>query len=494
MSKICLVLTGKTLAIDLEILNRYRPYIDLVELRGDYLIPEEQSMLHHFPKMAGLPVLLTMHCKENGGLFPGTEAECMSLLAHAFSNTAAWQPHFAYVDIACDMNMPELEKAARTSGTRIVRSFHDFNGTPSNLAGRIRKLSRVGDEILKAAVMPQSLNDVAFLIKLANDFGNTEKIFLSMEKRGTCTRILSEQLGSAWTFAYAKDIPGVKSSAPGQLSPKELCEIYRFREINKDTAVYGILGWPLESISSPLIFNKVFSREEINAVYIPFPCDSSDDFTQLAEIIKLRGATVTVPHKKAVLSHLVWLSEEVRRTEACNTIVRQEDGWYGYNTDAPGFSESILRYFDREDLSGINVTILGAGGAAKAVAGEISRLGGRALIVNRTLERARKLAYLHHFDAATLEAGVEKIIADYSDLIINATSVGMEPAIENDPLEMYEFKGHEKVIDIIYKPEQTRFLRRAAHVGCTTLNGYDMFIRQIRYQFKHFFGKEYPLV
>jgi 3-dehydroquinate dehydratase/shikimate dehydrogenase len=494
MSKICLVLTGKTLAIDLEILERYRPYIDLVELRGDYLIPEEQPMLYHFPKMAGLPVLLTMHRKENGGFFPGTETERIALLTHAFSNTAAWQPHFAYVDIACDMDAPELEKAARSSGTRIVRSFHDFNGTPADLAERIRKLSRVGDEILKAAVMPQTLDDVAFLIQAANDFRNAEKIFISMGKRGTCTRILSEQLGSAWTFAYAKDIPGAKSSAPGQLSPKELCEIYRFREIKEDTAVYGILGWPLETVSSPAIFNKVFAREQMNAVYIPFPCDSPEGFMRLAELIKVKGATVTVPYKKAVLSHLVRISEEVRRTEACNTIVRREDGWHGYNTDAPAFSDSMLRYFDRKDLSGMNVTIVGAGGTAKAVAGEVSRLGANALIVNRTRERAQEIASLYRFTAAALEAGVEKLIADYSDLIINATSVGMEPAIENDPLEMYAFKGHEKVMDIIYKPEQTRFLRRAAHAGCTTLNGYDMFIRQTRYQFKHFFGKEYSLV
>jgi 3-dehydroquinate dehydratase/shikimate dehydrogenase len=232
----------------------------------------------------------------------------------------------------------------------------------------------------------------------------------------------------------------------------------------------------------------------MNTVYIPFPCDSPDGFMRLAELMGVKGATVTVPHKKAVLSHLVRFSEEVRRTGACNTIVRREDGWYGYNTDTPAFSDSMLRYFDREDLSGMNVTIVGAGGAAKAVAGEVSRLGGKVLIVNRTLERARELAALHNFTAASLEAGVENLIADYSDLIINATSSGMEPAIENDPLEMYTFKGHEKVMDIIYKPEQTRFLRRAARAGCTTLNGYDMFIRQTRYQFKHFFGKEYPLV
>ncbi|MDR2054024.1 MAG: type I 3-dehydroquinate dehydratase [Treponema sp.] len=494
MSGICLVLTGKTLAIDLEILERYRPYIDLVELRGDYLIPEEQPMLYHFPKMAGLPALLTMHSKENGGLFPGAEAERIALLTRAFSNTAARQPRFAYVDISCDTDAPELEKAARAGGTRIVRSFHDFNGTPSDLAARIRKLSRVGDEILKAAVTPQTLDEVAFLIQVANDFRNAEKIFISMGKRGACTRILPEQLGSAWTFAYAKDIPGAKSSAPGQLSPKELCEVYRFREIKEDTAVYGILGWPLETASSPAIFNKVFAREQMNAVYIPFPCDSPNGFMRLAELIKVKGATVTVPHKKTMLPHLARLSEEVRRTGACNTIVRGEDGWHGYNTDAPAFSGSLLRYFDREDLSGMNVTIVGAGAAAKAVAGEVSRLGGKALIVNRTLERAQELASLYRFIAAALEAGVENLIAGYSDLIINATSAGMEPAIENDPLEMYTFKGHEKVMDIIYKPEQTRFLRRAARAGCTTLNGYDMFIRQTRYQFKHFFGKEYPLV
>ncbi|MDR2602885.1 MAG: type I 3-dehydroquinate dehydratase [Spirochaetaceae bacterium] len=493
MSRICLVLTGESLLENAKFIKNSIDCIDMVELRADYLLPEERASVSGFTKTAGLPVLLTANPLSQGGLFEGGEDEREAFLLGAVEGAAAGGKPFAFVDVNAGSKMDSLEAAAAAAGTRIVRSFHDFNGTPENLAQKMRSFIKRSDEIAKAAVRPKNLDDVALLIEEARNFNECEKVFISMGRQGICTRILAEQIGSAWTFACAQTPNGVLASAAGQISPEELCSFYRFRSINKDTAVYGILGWPLEASSSPEIFNGAFSHTNRNAVYIAFPSENADAFMRLAEVINLQGAAVTVPHKKAVISGLAQASEGVKNIGACNTIVRNEDGWRGYNTDAKGFSDSLLEWMGRKDLRGVKTVLIGAGGAANAAAFELSRLGAGVLIVNRTLETAQKLADAYVFKSASLkERDVSLKIAQYSDLIINTTSVGMEPRIENDPLEMYQFNGSEKVMDVIYKPAQTRFLRRAAKAGCLTLNGRDMLERQAHLQYLRYFNEPYP--
>jgi shikimate 5-dehydrogenase len=126
------------------------------------------------------------------------------------------------------------------------------------------------------------------------------------------------------------------------------------------------------------------------------------------------------------------------------------------------------------------------------VAFEIHRLRGKALALNRTLHRARELAEPYHFAWSGLDSRGLDLMKAYNDIIVQTTSVGMDPDIAGDPLELYPFRGDEVVMDLIYKPERTRFLARAVEAGCRALNGYDMLTRQAKYQYSCFFGKEYP--
>jgi 3-dehydroquinate dehydratase/shikimate dehydrogenase len=309
---------------------------------------------------------------------------------------------------------------------------------------------------------------------------------------GVNTRILAEHLGSYLSYTAVQNEPDMPSAAPGQLDPKELAELYRFREITYKTRLFGILGYPLRVTSSPIFFNRVFGEENIDAVYIPFPSDSLESFLELAELLHLEGVSVTVPYKQAVMEHLEAQSDEVKHVGACNTLVHSPRGWMGYNTDARGFSDSLMEFIKKKTLKGKRLTIIGAGGAARAVAAEIYRLKGSALILNRTSLRARELAAPYKFAwGGTDTRGIEQM-NQFQDIIIQTTSVGMEPDIEEDPLEEYIFSGKEAVMDLIYKPEQTRFLQRAVKAGCTVINGYDMLLRQARYQYNLYMGKEFP--
>ncbi|MDR1363596.1 MAG: type I 3-dehydroquinate dehydratase [Spirochaetaceae bacterium] len=493
MTKICLCLTAKTIERDLEIIKKYRKYIDIAELRADCLLHEECFSIRRFPELAGLPVILTIRRKSDGGNFDMSERSRIVLLSKAMAFAEVDVRHnFAYVDLEEDLELPSLEEAARAFGTKIIRSFHSFTGPHDKLRERINAMYHVGDEIVKAAIKAESLDDVTQLFEISRELGDREKILVGMGDNAVCSRILSQKLGSYLCYTAAKGEPDLPQAAPGQPDPVELNTLYRFRSITQDAEIYGILGYPLKATASPLFFNGVFERENKNAVYVAFPSQLAAPFFRLADEIGLRGAAVTVPHKEAVLPHLASMSDQVASVGACNTIVRTDEGWSGYNTDTEGFSGSLLDFIGRKDFKGKRATIIGAGGAARAVASELHRLKGKALILNRNKLRAQQLAGIYNFEYAGLDPDGLKLIKKFSDIIIQTTSVGMEPDVNGDPLRNYQFTGKEVVMDIIYKPERTALLKRAAAANCRVLNGADMLLRQAKLQYQHFFGKKYP--
>jgi 3-dehydroquinate dehydratase/shikimate dehydrogenase len=494
MAKICLCLTGKTLERDLEILQKNRKYVDIAELRVDCLDPDERFLIRRFPEMAGLPVILTVRRDIDGGRYIGGEGARIGLLSKglAFAEVDR-RRNFAYVDLEEDLHVPSLEDAARTFGTRIIRSYHNIRDVDEDLIGRIRGLSRVGDELVKVAVMSHSTDDVLRVYRAARETADLDKILICMGHYGASTRILAAHLGSYLSYTTAAGEPDIPPAAPGQFDPRELAELYRFRNITRETKIFGVVGYPLAATASPGFFNTVFGLENTNAVYVPFPADSIHSFMQVAEEIGLLGVSVTVPYKEEVLPYLTQKSDDVLAIDACNTLIRNSRGWTGLNTDAPGFTDSLLEFAKRKNLKGKRVTIAGAGGVARAVAAEVYRLGGKALILNRTAIRARDLAVRYHFAWGSLDSQGIELMDRYGDIIIQTTSAGMEPDVELDPLELYTFSGRELVMDLIYKPEMTRCLRRAADAGCRIINGYDMLIRQARYQYVHFMEREFPV-
>jgi 3-dehydroquinate dehydratase/shikimate dehydrogenase len=486
-------LTAKTLARDLEILEKYRRYVDMAELRVDCLDPDERFLIRRFPGQAGLPVILTVRREKDGGKYVGGEGARIRLLSEGIAFAEAdRRQNFAYVDMEEDLNVPSLEEAARTFGTRIIRSWHNFSGIGEDMAGKIRRLCRTGDELAKVAVMPQGSEDLLQVVKAARETRGVDKILLCMGHYGVFTRILAEKLGSQISFTTAFNEEDAPSAGPGQLDPRELVELYRFRKITADTLVFGVTGFPLTVSDSPRFFNTIFGMEETDAVYVPFPTDSVPALIKLAEDLDVQGLSVTVPYKEKVLSHLSHQSHEVETVGACNTLVRSPQGWAGYNTDIQGFSDSLLEFVGKKNLKGKKITIIGAGGAARAVTAEIFRLAGKALVLNRTLTRARELAQPYKFLWGGLDREGVANMAKYSDIIIQTTPAGMQGNPASDPLETYDFSGREMVMDLVYKPEITPFLNRAQAAGCPILNGYDMLIRQARHQYTLFLKKEFP--
>ena len=493
MAKLCLCLTAKTLKRNLEIINTYRKYADIAELRVDCLEPDERLLIRHFPEQAGLPVILTIRRKADGGYFESGEGARINLMARGLAYADAdRRRNFAYIDIEEDLNVPSLEEAARTFGTRIIRSYHNYSGSEADIAAKIRSIRHAPDEIIKLAVMAHSVWDVLKLLRAGKVSASQEKILVAMGHFGLCSRILAEQFGSFLCYASALYEPDALPAAPGQIDIQELAQLYRFRSISSTSKVYGVTGFPLAATSSPRFFNTIFRLEELDAVYVPFPADSVEACIELMHELKTTGLSVTVPYKESVIPFIAGQSAEVRSIGACNTISMDPRGWQGTNTDARGFSDSLLAFTGRSHLKRQRVTLIGAGGTAKAVAYELHRLGAKTLILNRTATKARDLAALYKFDWGGLDSrGIDKM-GKYRDIIIQTTSVGMEGSEPGDPVALYNFSGREEVMDLIYVPGMTDFLKRASNAGCRVQNGLDMLVRQACYQYVEFTGKEFP--
>jgi 3-dehydroquinate dehydratase/shikimate dehydrogenase len=492
MAKLCLCLTAKTIDRNLEILNKYRKFTDIAELRVDCLEDDERLYVRRFPELAGMPVILTIRRDVDGGKFSSGEGARVKLLARGLAFASADSRfNFAYVDIEDDFNVPSLEEAARTFGTKIIRSYHNLSGVIDNIPAKIKSMRRSGDEIVKVSLTTNSTADVLSVFRASKACPNMEKIMICMGHYGICSRILAERFGSYLCYSSAlseKETPG----ASGQLDIKDLNELYRFRKINKKTKIYGITGYPLNASVSPWFFNTIFNLENTDAVYVPFPANAVSSFMDLARELDIKGIAVTLPYKESVLSEVTKCSPEVQSIGACNILSRSSDGWHGENTDCIAFSNSLLTFLQRKNLKWKKVTIVGAGGIARAVAAEVYRLGGKALILNRTVHKAMNIASQYKFKWGGLDSHGIELMSKYSDIIIQTTSAEMEDYDNADPLKLYTFTGKEAVMDLVYIPAETAFLKRAAAAGCKTINGYDMVLRQVCIQYTSFTGKEIP--
>lgn len=525
-SKICLCLTAPTLEQDVKLVEKYKNWIDLVELRVDCLNQDQQLLIREFPKMIDLPAILTIRRKIDGGNYTQGEGARTVLFAKGLS-FAALDPkkNFAYIDMEEDLSIPSLEEAARAFGTRIIRSVHNISAPITNIAELVKTIPHSADEICKIAFMPKTLSDVTNLYKEAKKIKNQDVILIAMGHFGVSTRILPSKLGSLLTFTSPKPEDLIFTNrelqddsslseqsnnslqkendsslqnkvqaiaAPGQLDPITLSEVYNFKSIGKDTKVFGVTGFPLAATKSPLIHNIGYREKGIDAVYIPIPAETPEEALNFANELEITGLSVTVPHKERILPYISQISEVAGEIGSTNTVIKQDDSWYGTNTDAAGFSKALIEFLGRKNLRFCKVAIIGAGGAAKAVANAIRELGGKACIFNRTVEKAKELALQYKFKWAELSPQNNYILEKYSNLIIQTTSIGMTPKEDADPIPFYTFKGTESLFDVIYEPAETKLMKRAKESGCKTTNGYRMLIHQGTLQFKLYTGVDYP--
>jgi 3-dehydroquinate dehydratase/shikimate dehydrogenase len=283
-------------------------------------------------------------------------------------------------------------------------------------------------------------------------------------------------------FVYA---PVENATAPGQISLNEIVNLYRADSINRRTRVYGVIGNPIGHSLSPQLQNAGFQARGIDAVYLPFLVRDLKDFCDSIVALRMKGFSVTLPHKETILRYLDDCDELAASIGAVNTVsVRANGKLFGYNTDYVGVLRALER---RMPLRGSRVLIFGAGGVARAIAFALSRAGASVGICARRAARATALAR-----AAGGESIVRKHLKpEFFDAIVNATPVGMYPAIGRSPLEASELNCR-LVFDTIYRPRVTKLMQLAARRGIETVSGVEMFVAQGTAQWEIWTGQRAP--
>ncbi len=238
---------------------------------------------------------------------------------------------------------------------------------------------------------------------------------------------------------------------------------------------YGLIGYPLGHSRSAEYFNAKFKREGIVADYTLAEIASIGDLP--AATGEFDGFNVTIPYKKAVIPYLARISDEAAAVGAVNCVRREKDGTLsGFNTDVEGIRATLAQF---GDLNGTQAIVLGSGGAAAAVEYVLRERGIGFLTVSRSRERGE----------ATYADLTAKTIAEHR-LIINATPVGMYPAVDDAPALPYGAITAEHILfDLIYNPAQTRFLALGAAQGARTTSGEEMFVRQAEASWRIWSGR-----
>lgn len=255
-------------------------------------------------------------------------------------------------------------------------------------------------------------------------------------------------------------------------------------EINGKTHLMGIIGNPVEHTMSPVIHNTIADYMQENMAYLPFPVKENVKAAVTgAYVLGVQGMNVTVPYKSEVMEHLVSVDEQAEMIGAVNTLVRTEGGYKGYNTDLPGLYRAMQS--EGIEVENADIIILGAGGAARAAAFLCAFYHARKVyILNRTVEKAVRVA-----DEVEEKTGFLDVIPlafqDYTQitekncLVLQATKVGLYPNIDETPVEDAAFFHKASVVyDLIYTPEETKFMRLAKEHGVKAYNGLKMLLYQ----------------
>lgn len=267
--------------------------------------------------------------------------------------------------------------------------------------------------------------------------------------------------------------------------------------MNSQTKLYGVFGNPISHSKSPLMLNHAFQETGINASYAAFHIQPGTlkDAIQGIRALQFRGVNVTIPYKVEVMAYLDEIDEGARVIGAVNTIVNENGRLIGYNTDGIGYVRSLCEETGLS-LQGKKVLLLGAGGAGRGIAYALAKAGAELVWVsNRTASKADELvSYISGLtDAKSIAPEAIAGIIDKVDLVVNNTSLGMHPNINEIPLNPDLLHNKLVVSDIIYTPMETLFLKEAKARGAITHGGLGMFIYQGAYAFEYWTGQDAPI-
>ncbi len=451
--------------------------VKLVELRLDYI--GRSPNLTRLMKDRPTPVVIAVRRREDGGRWMGTETDRQMLLRSAIVSGAE------YVDFEADI----ASSVPRYGNTKRIISYHDFQETPDNLEDLHAAMAAEDADIVKLATMANSFADNVRMLELVKN-AKIPTIGICMGDIGMPTRILASRFGSPFTYAtYSTE----KTLAPGQLNYKQMNDLYRFDEINRETELFGVVADPVAHSHSPLIHNRAMQAAGVNGRYLPFRVAKDDlhHFIEACPKLGIHGISITIPHKEASVQYCTQAEASASGIGAINTMIFDKDDRLGYNTDYRAAMDCIVETYksstgSAHGMQGLRALVLGAGGVSRAIAWGLKQRGAEVMIANRTFDRAALLA--NELSARAIEWSDRH---DHNpQLLINGCPIGMHPHVDASPYDREALNQYMVVFDTVYNPENTLLIKNAREMNARVITGVDMFVRQAAYQYKLFTGRD----
>lgn len=450
-----------------------------VELRLDWLDNdrERQNALRWLARFAckrKAAFIATCRRRVGGGEFAAGAQQELLWLQKAAQAGCGW----------CDLEIETLRelpgKTVQGCGLppRVLLSIHDFRRTPK-LPAKLKIAASNGVDAVKVAAMSRKLTDATRLLHLAR--GSSKVVAVPMGEIGLPGRIVALREGSALLYA-----PVAAATAPGQVHLRDLKYLYRAHQLTQNTRVFGVIGNPISHSLSPLLHNTGYIAAKKDAVFLPFLVEQLREFLKVLGDFGVAGFSVTIPHKQRIFDYLDECEPLAQRIGAVNTVtVRRNGKLAGSNTDYVGILQSLE---GKLKLAGSRVLLFGAGGAARAAAFALANSSAEVLICARREAAARQLARAVHGSVIKRPA----LRTEKFDAILNATPVGMHPHPDDSPLRPSELNCS-LVMDLVYRPLQTKLLRIAVARGIHTVSGVEMFLAQGIAQWELWMGSPAPL-
>jgi 3-dehydroquinate dehydratase / shikimate dehydrogenase len=347
---------------------------------------------------------------------------------------------------------------------KFIVSYHGKEGDPEKLWRRIHD-----GRITKLVLETEDYGTIHKLVRL-NSQHYPKGLCFAMGEPGNFSRILSVMAGAPWIYACLEN----RQTATGQFSIQKLIEVYRLHRFTAQPKVFGIVGNPVAHSRSPEYHNEQFAGLNLPWIYLPFLCKDLRGLFQHASQFGISGFSITHPFKEEVIDLLDSCTDEVHKLRSCNTVCLRNGSWEGINTDVEGISALLEQH--QVTIADRRILVLGAGGAARAIASVVGRQASQLTILNRSAEKADQLAYEYGARAGTL---AEFGKCSY-DIVFQATSIGLRSS--ESPVDPSLIREGITAIDSIYDPPSTLFLQTARSKGCKTINGEAWFLAQAKAQ------------
>ena len=472
---------------------------DILELRTDYL---ENLNVDLLKKLIAeikntddkkLPIIVTCRDKQQGGAIDYPQKLRVDILAAALKAGAEFID-FEYDNFLSIEGQEKIRLAlSQSSKGRLILSVHNFETKFDNIGKLYRNILNVCPiAIPKLIYVANHINDCFDAFDLLHQT-SAERIIFCMGAGGLISRILAKKLGCFLTFA---SIDELNATAPGQLTIKDLKELYRYDYMDAETRLYGVIADPVGHSLSPAIHNACFGDKQMNKLYLPLLAEGGregfDSFLHQALLRKwlnFRGFSITIPHKHNALAYVRasrgYVEPLAQKIGAANTLLVGPDGKLeAYNTDYAGALDAITSgmKISKAKLNDLPIAVVGAGGVSRAIVAGLSDAGAKIRIYNRTVEKAEKLA--SEFDCEF--APLDELKSVDAKLLINCTSIGMHPNVESSPVPTDSLKKTMAVFDTVYNPARTLLLKEAGNKKAKTIDGISMFVNQAMAQFKLF--------